>query len=127
MDGRVCETLDDALKFAEDVLIARQDPQHHFSTGTASCPAGNALLSNDAALRMTVNEEKDLTRIYWKDLLEVPEAGEETSPAFLSQSIDLLVSLMTREEFKQDDIIWEQGTESNCMKPRFILSASPTA
>lgn len=116
MDGRVCETLDDALKFAEDFLIARKDPQLHFSTSTASCPAGNVLLSNDAALRMSVHEEKDLARIYWKDLLEVPETGLDASPAFVSQSIDLLVSMMTREECKQDDVIWEQGTESACMK-----------
>jgi SulP family sulfate permease len=114
--GRVCETLDEALKFAEDILIARQDPQHRFTTSTASCPAGNLILSNDAALSMSVEEETVLARIYWKDLVELPETGADASPAFLSQSIDLLVSMMTREEYKQDNIIWEQGTESTCMK-----------
>jgi hypothetical protein len=114
MEGRVFESLDDALRYAEDILIAWQDPQHRITSSGSICITDEG--SDDTAINLTIEEEKYRAKRYLKDLLEYPDETSEASATFLSRSIDLLVSIMTREEYKQENILWEQGDESKSLK-----------
>lgn len=114
LDGRVCESLDDALRFAEDILIARQNPQYLFSSSSSSYFPDEA--GAGAEINLTIDEERYRAKKYLKDLLENPDETSRAAITFLSRSIDLLVSNMTREEYKQGNILWEQGDDSTSMK-----------
>lgn len=114
LDGRVSESLDEALRFAEDILIARQDPQHLFSSVSATCLPDDGL--TDHAINLTMEEERHRAKRYLRNLLEYPDETSRSATNFLTRSIALLVSIMTREEYKQDDILWEQGAESTSLK-----------
>jgi len=112
-DGRVCESLDDALKFAEDILIARVDPRlQNFSLTDPSFRAED----DTDAINLTVDEERHRAKCYLKDLLEYFPDERTNECDFLSTSVDLIVSMMVREEYKQDNILWEQGAESGSLK-----------
>jgi sulfate permease, SulP family len=114
MDGRVCETLDDALRYAEDILIVRKDPHHRFTSSGSICFPDEG--SDDTAINLTVEEEKYRAKKYLKDLLEYQDETSRASRTFLSRSIELLVSMMTREEYTLENILWEQGDESTSLK-----------
>jgi sulfate permease, SulP family len=115
MTCRVCESLDDALRYAEDILIARQDSRHHFTASGSIC-FSDVGWDNATAANLTAEEEKYSAKKYLKDLLESPDETSRGATTFLSRSIDLLVSMMTREEYKQEDILWEQGDDSTSLK-----------
>ena len=101
--NRVCESLDEALKFAEDMLIARKDPE---LGRDSSC------MDFDESFRHSVNttrdEEKYLARKYMRGLLPSSESTDE--------GIELFLSLMKREEYTQEQVVWEQGFGSDSAK-----------
>ncbi|MGK3738321.1 MAG: SulP family sulfate permease [Bacillariaceae sp.] len=104
MDGRVCETLDDALRFAEDILIARSDNTHEFHT--YSCTVDEV-----SSINMTLEEEQYRAKTYLLGLFP-----ESSSVEFLQLSADMIVSMMVREEYGKSDIIWDQGADSTSLK-----------
>ncbi|KAG7345863.1 cyclic nucleotide-binding protein [Nitzschia inconspicua] len=112
LDGRVCESLDEALRFAEDILIARKNPQFLASSSSSLLDDGGI----GSTINLTVDEERFRAKKYLKDLLEYPDDTSQASSTFLTRSIDMLVSMMTREEYKQDNILWEQGADSTSLK-----------
>jgi SulP family sulfate permease len=101
VDGRVCESLDDALRFAEDILIARIDS----SLETSSDSMDIDYLSG---IETTIEDEISCARKYLSELL--PEEDDMT------KTIDSLLKVMKREEYKKDDILWETGAKSDSMK-----------
>lgn len=112
MDGLVCESLDDALNFAEDILIVKEDPRHEFSGSSIDdldliCGEQGAF----SMINLTVEEEKFRAKKYMKFFF-----ASDLSERFINSSIDLIVSKMVREEYKRDDILWEQGAVSDSMK-----------
>lgn len=110
-DGRVCESLDDALTFAEDILIAREDPT--IDSSTRSIYLDELLVGSGPATtnNLTLEEEKVRAKKYLRDLF--PDDAPEDLAA---RSVDLIVSRMVREEFHLDSGLWEQGDESDSLK-----------
>jgi len=103
--NRVCDSLDDGLIFAEDMLIARENP---------------ALLEKERPSlidpldyedeNLTIDEEKKAALQYLQNITPNHD-GIETKRA-----IAFLFSNFTREEFSENDIVWKQGSESDCAK-----------
>lgn len=97
--NRVCDNLDEALIFAEDCLIARQDP---------------SLLKRDIERvrqptgYMTPDEERRLAAQQLAYLF--PRSDKVTNAA------TLLFSFFEREEYTKNQIIWETGSDSDCAK-----------
>jgi len=103
MDGRVCETLDDALQFAEDMLICRQDGGHKFLPPIY-------LLDEASSSILTREEERSRAKTFLR-------IGMDNSSAdFLERSVDMIVSRMLREEYRRGDILWDQGADSSSLK-----------
>jgi len=102
-DGRVCESLDDALRFAEDILIAREDPTLEFSTDFND-------LEDYATINMTLEEEKFHSKKFLRELL--PKSNSKD----MEKNIDILLGVMKREEVSQEETLWESGAESDSMK-----------
>ncbi len=100
-DGRVCESLDDALRFAEDILIAREDPSLESSADFNE-------LEYPTSINMTMEEEKFYARRFFRELF--PESED------MNKTIETLLKVMRREEYCQDDILWVSGVESDSMK-----------
>lgn len=94
----VCDNLDEALIFAEDVLIVRQDP---------------SLLKHDREVveptgYLTLGEERQLAV---QQLANLFPRNDEVSSA-----VKLLFSFFVREEYCAQQIIWKQGAGSICAK-----------
>jgi CRP-like cAMP-binding protein len=100
-ERRVCESLDDALKFAEDIIIAREDPSLGSDTGGIN-------LDEYTSINMTLDEERYLARKFLTGLLPSSED--------IDASIDILLSLMKREEYTEQQALWEQGYDSDSAK-----------
>lgn len=104
LDGRVCQTLDDALMIAEDILIARCDPSHSFHS--YSCKS-----DCETSVNMSETEERYRTKAYLRALFTSSD-----DEAFLDSSAEMIISMMVREDYKKGDIIWDQGLKSTSMK-----------
>ena len=104
MGGRVCETLDDALQFAEDMLICRQDGGHDFYS--LSC-----LLDESSSINMTLDEERYRAMMYLQNMFP-----DNASEKFKEVSAKMIVSMMTRQQYNKSDIVWDQGADSTCLK-----------
>jgi len=101
VDGRVCESLDDALRFAEDILIAREDSSLETSTDSMD-------IDKVSSIEMTIGDEMFYARKFLRELL--PESDD------MIKIIDTLLKVMKREEYWSDDTIWETGAKSDSMK-----------
>jgi SulP family sulfate permease len=98
---RVCESLDSALIFAEDMLISR---------------ANEGLLQRDQVAvdsvyddpknMLSLEEEKHYALKYLKNLCPNTAEGD----------VKLLLSFFRREEYKEHDTIWKQGALSTSAK-----------
>ena len=102
LDGRVFESLDDALRFAEDVLIHRIDPL--LETYLDASRGDNGPSMNTLSLA----EETARAKKYLMELLPLSDD--------LDQIIRLLLSSMKRQEYVKDQALWETGMESDDMK-----------
>jgi hypothetical protein len=107
-DGRVCESLDDALTFAEDILIARVDPTPRPSSARAIDPTGGTTIDHNT---MSIDEGVSRTTRYLRELF-VDNASDE----LVTRGLQLIVSKMIREEYAYNDVLWEQGSDSTSMK-----------
>lgn len=102
--NRVCETLDEALVFAEDVLIALEDPivlqedMNEIMRPTA--------FHRSSATSSFRDEEKEFALRYLGNLC--PSASEA--------EIEKLLSFFTKEKYKNGDVLWTQGSHSDCAK-----------
>jgi SulP family sulfate permease len=102
--GRVCESLDEALIFAEDMLIFREKPS--INTSGRSC-----FDSDDYALKnMTLDEEEFLAKKSFTELC----VGEDLEK--VKARVDVLFSFFKREVYVENDLIWAQGSESDSAK-----------
>lgn len=101
VDGRVCESLDDALRFAEDILIARVDSSLETSTEIMD-------IDYLSSIEMTIEDEMFYARKFLRELL--PESDD------MIKTIDTLLKNMKREEYRQDETLWETGAKSDSMK-----------
>eukprot|EP00550_Attheya_septentrionalis_P000409 CAMPEP_0198293740 /NCGR_PEP_ID=MMETSP1449-20131203/18720_1 /TAXON_ID=420275 /ORGANISM="Attheya septentrionalis, Strain CCMP2084" /LENGTH=995 /DNA_ID=CAMNT_0043993451 /DNA_START=40 /DNA_END=3027 /DNA_ORIENTATION=- len=100
----VTESLDSALTFAEDVLIARQSPEllnDEMEWNTLA----NLAAHGDSRL-YSVSDEEELAFKYLSNLC----SGEDTD------EVMQLLSLFEREVYKNHDVLWRRGAESDCLK-----------
>ncbi|KAL7478904.1 hypothetical protein ACHAW6_004659 [Cyclotella cf. meneghiniana] len=97
-NSRVCASLDDALIFAEDVLIAIMD---------------TAVLQEDVNERSSHHH----SATSWHSTEDRAKYFLATlCPEATSTGIDSLFQLFVRESYKHDDVIWNQGDPSDCLK-----------
>jgi len=94
-NSRVCKTLDEALIFAEDVLIALEDPSI-LQTDSKKC--------FPYVRHSSVNEDK--ARSFLEDLV----------PSAPSKDMDTLHALLSPEKYYCGEIVWEQGDISESLK-----------
>jgi hypothetical protein len=96
--NRVSDNLDDALIFAEDVLVARQDI---------------SLLKRDRKVVEPTGwmSEEDERRLGAQQLANLFPATDE-----VSHGIRVLFSFFKREQYKANDILWSEGDASDCAK-----------
>jgi SulP family sulfate permease len=105
--SHVCDSLDLALIYAENALVARQDPtllhkddEVSLSIAHLSQAAGNP---NESSLV----EEKEITLAYLKNVC--PSDMEDGDP-------ELLFSLFEREVYRQGQFVWKQHSSGDCAK-----------
>jgi SulP family sulfate permease len=102
--NQVCVGFDDALVFAEDILITRADP---------------SLLKKESRIvhlhegkneDLDELEEKELAIHYLQNLLRADSSsdGKRDATAFLSY--------FKREVFTKDEVVWKQGDKSDSAK-----------
>jgi CRP-like cAMP-binding protein len=94
-NSRVCETLDDALIFAEDVLIALQDP---------------------SVLRTDSNERFPIIRSTSENINVVKSYLETLCHGASANDIDIIYTLLSPEKYLSGDIVWQQGAASESLK-----------
>ena len=99
----VTDTLDSALEFAEDILIAFENDQY-LTSDTFGLNDTTLLDLSDSTFYLA--EEKKAGLRYLNNL----------SPGQEMVDIEKLFSLLQREEYLKDDIIWKQGSPGDCMK-----------
>lgn len=100
-DCRVCETLDDALRFAEDLLIIREDSSLEISSNYNE-------LEDFAAVNLTMEEERHFGQKFLKELLPASNRVDEI--------VEEMWSAMKRQQYKYHEVVWEFGMESDSMK-----------
>mmetsp|Transcript_40051 Transcript_40051/g.96643 ORF Transcript_40051/g.96643 Transcript_40051/m.96643 type:complete len:1036 (-) Transcript_40051:38-3145(-) len=106
-DGQVCESLDEALRFAEDILIAREKPSLVHSNSRASCID----ISDLAMIDMSLQEEQYHAKKYLKELFS---SADMLSSDAIEANAELLLSFMERKEYLKEQALWEQGDDSDC-------------
>ena len=99
----VTDNLDSALEFAEDILIAFENDQYLINDNFG---LDNPTLLNLSDSTFYLAEEKKAGLRYLNNL----------SPGQEMIDIEELFSLLQREEYLKDDIIWKQGSPGDCMK-----------
>uniref|UniRef100_A0A7S2GZ62 Cyclic nucleotide-binding domain-containing protein n=1 Tax=Helicotheca tamesis TaxID=374047 RepID=A0A7S2GZ62_9STRA len=102
-ESLVCDSLDSALIFAEDVLIARENPylmKDFASIGDSAMKPGieGETQSTDEEVRSAINFLSNLC------------PGEDLA------DVEHIFSLMKREVYEENEIIWKQGSVSDCAK-----------
>lgn len=96
--SRVCDTLDEALIFAEDALIARVDP---------------LLLNDDLERRFSssaLSSESEEKEFALSSLVNLCPEGIER------KHIEVLFAAFQRESYSHGDFLWRQGATSDSMK-----------
>jgi sulfate permease, SulP family len=115
----VCTCLDEALIFAEDVLIAREDPflltsktptRPKFHRQSLLNPTFDREQDDIAEFNMTETEERMLALRLAKAV--IPDGQKPET----EQELLKLLAVMRREVYRKDDVIWTQESESDCAK-----------
>jgi len=98
--------LDEALRVAEDFLIALEKPNlvQGDSGGTSSCN------DNSGSANMSRQEEEYLAKKYLRRLFSAPD---DLNTDAIETSVELLMSFMERKEYSQDQALWKQGEDSD--------------
>ena len=102
MSGHMCEILDNALIFAEDILICRQNYKHEFLLA--------AYVLDDSSKELSICEERDQAKKYLCNMMM-----DDTSTEFQKESANIIVSMMTREEYHKNNIIWDHGVNGTSL------------
>lgn len=98
----VCESLESALSFAEDVLIARENPRLLAPMDSVKSPASNVY----GTVESDEVDEHDLVRKYIRNLCPVDD----------EKDLKVLISALQRETYTQGDTLWMQGSRSDSAK-----------
>lgn len=107
-NSHVCETLDDALIFAEDVLVAVQDAMI-LQNDVDDRFRSNILEGTGMNLQPSKTQQsslEEIARAYLTSLCTGANADE----------IDKLYQLLVPEMYYYNDNVWTQGDESECLK-----------
>lgn len=102
--SRVCDTLDEALVFAEDVLIALED---------------SFLLEddlNETTRHFKIHRSPSTESAHDEEKLLALRYLEKLCPAASGEEVETLLSLFTRERHVAGDVLWTQGSSSDCCK-----------
>ncbi len=99
--SQVFETIDDALIFSEDVLIALEDP---------------TILQSDC------HERFPLMRRTSNNIDEAKQILETLMPEASVDETEILAGLLTPEKYLKDDFVWKQGDASESLK--VVISGS---
>ena len=102
--SRVCDTLDEALVFAEDVLIALEDS--FLLEDDLNETTRHFKMHRSPSTESAHDEEKLLALRYL----------EKLCPAASGDEVETLLSLFTRERHVAGDVLWTQGSSSDCCK-----------
>jgi len=102
--SRVCDTLDEALVFAEDVLIALEDS--FLLEDDLNETTRHFKMHRSPSTESAHDEEKLLALRYL----------EKLCPSASGEEVELLLSTFTRERFADGDVVWTQGSSSDCCK-----------
>lgn len=94
-NSRVCETLDDALIFAEDVLVALEQPATFHTDSNERFPY----------VRNTSDNNNEVKRVL-----------EALCPEASTTDIDTIYGLLTPEKYNCGDTVWDQGDASESLK-----------
>mmetsp|Transcript_29741 Transcript_29741/g.45337 ORF Transcript_29741/g.45337 Transcript_29741/m.45337 type:complete len:754 (-) Transcript_29741:1325-3586(-) len=97
---QVCENLDMALIFAEDMLVARSNPMIFRDTFSES------VCADDPSIGMSREKERKRAAKY---LINICPNADETE-------VIRLFSYFEREEYQKDGVIWKQGSASTSAK-----------
>jgi len=107
-NSHVCETLDDALIFVEDVLVAVQDAvilQNDVDDRFRS----NILEGSGMNLQCSKTQQSSLEEIARSFLMNLCTGAN-------AEEIDKLYQLLEPEMYYYNDIVWTQGDESESLK-----------
>lgn len=99
---RVCENLDEALIFAEDILLARANASVHRREQIATLHH----IDTDLDITLTPEEEVLHATKYLQNLCPLAQESE----------IKKLLSYFRREEYVENDVIWNHGDVSTSAK-----------
>lgn len=98
--SHVCQTLDFALTLSENALVAWQNP---------ALLDNFIMATNDISdIEMTEEEERATALFYLGKIYSRVDVSDD--------EIELLFSFFQREMFKKDEILWRQGSTSDCAK-----------
>ncbi len=98
--SQVCQTLDFALALSESALIAWHDPQVLENMRSSA--------SDMARTNLSAEDERVTALFYLGKICSRGEVSDD--------DLKLLFSYFEREVHKKDDLIWRQGTPSDCAK-----------
>lgn len=112
--NQVCSDFDEALIFAEDILITSEDPTllklEHALTHD---------LEQKSNTGLTQEEEKRLATHYIQNLIFPDSSKDEQRDALQ------FFSYLEREVYSKDELVWNQGDTSGCAK--LVLSGNLVA
>jgi len=102
--NQVCVDFDEALVFAEDILITREDP--------SLLQKDNRLvhLHEDKNEDLTQEEEKDLATHYLQNLVRPDPSSDEKRDAIV------FLSYFEREVYSKKELVWKHGAKSDSAK-----------
>lgn len=115
--NRVCNCLDEALIFAEDILVARENPSL-LLTATRRL-AGEPFPEEEDVHARTGEEERSLAASIMVSIVPI-----EVTPD-VQKSISSFVSKCIREEYERGEVLWKEGDESDSAK--ILLSGTVCA
>jgi CRP-like cAMP-binding protein len=138
--SRVCDDLDAALVFAEDVLIARADPGFTHVDEQSILRKKRYLVDEIGTEHQVLSLDDELTLvercltklcpeahsqdgecvdaggIQWRGLCQVLFHHAESQRKFYACAVSVLVRLFKRESYTKGAFIWNRGSESDSAK-----------
>jgi len=113
--NHVCVDFDEALVFAEDILIAREDPSLLKNKNDLI----HLLQSNDK--KLTIEEEKQLAAHFLQNLVPHDHSANEKSSDSaeiqrVQDDVAVFLSYFEREVYCENQVVWKQGSESDSAK-----------
>jgi SulP family sulfate permease len=103
--SHVCESLDRALIYAENALIAKEDPTLLDSDDNSD--KLDVITEEPSTTDFSLSEEREIALRSLSNLCPV------SIPA---QDLELLFSILSREVYHSGEFIWKQHSASNCAK-----------